>query len=43
MLSIQEIELVAFKSRIWTGPNSWGYVNGYRLNIQEAIKSPGFG
>ncbi len=39
----KELALVSYKSSIWTGPNTWGWVDGYRLDLQEVIKNPGFG
>lgn len=38
-----ELKLIAEKSRIWPGPNVWGWDGGYRLSIQEAISNPEFG
>lgn len=43
MLNKDELKLVFERSKIWTGPNTWGWVEGERLNIQEAIKHPGYG
>jgi len=43
MLTTVEKQLIAVRSDEWQGPNSWGWVDGYRLNMQEAIAQPGFG
>jgi hypothetical protein len=42
-LTNNEVLFVAQKSAIWTGPNSWGWADGYRLNLQESIAKPIFG
>lgn len=39
----QELLLLAEKSKVWVGPNTWGWKDGYRLSLQEALASPGFG
>lgn len=38
-----ELEFVAGKSRIWTGPNAWAWIAGYRLDLRAALELPGFG
>jgi len=43
MLTIFEKQLIVTRSDEWRGPNSWGWVDGYRLNMKEAIHQPGFG
>lgn len=43
MLIKEELKLIYERSKIWTGPNTWGWVDGQRLSIQDAIKQPGFG
>lgn len=43
MLSSIEKKLVAIRSNEWLGPNSWGWFNGYRLSLNQAIDQPGFG
>lgn len=40
----EELAYVAEKSRLWVGPNTWGWVAGYRLSLQEVLSlPPGFG
>lgn len=43
MLTKEEKLLVADVSRRWTGPNTWGWLEGYRLDLKRAIQNPGFG
>lgn len=43
MLTPQEIDLVYVRSKLWTGPNTWGWVDGYRLDLKTALELPGFG
>jgi hypothetical protein len=43
MLTVSEKKLIVIRSDEWQGPNSWGWVDGYKLNMQEAIAQPGFG
>lgn len=38
-----ELKLIAEKSKIWTGPNVWGWDGRYRLSLKEAISNPEFG
>jgi hypothetical protein len=38
-----EKKLIAVRSNEWFGPNSWGFVNGYRLSLHQAIQHPEFG
>ena len=43
MLSKKERQIVMEVSRRWTGPNTWGWMNGYRIGLKEAILKPQFG
>jgi hypothetical protein len=43
MLTKEERLLVADVSRRWTGPNTWGWQDGYRMSLKGAIQNPGFG
>jgi hypothetical protein len=43
MLTASEKHLIATRSDEWQGPNSWGWVDDYRLNLHQAILQPGFG
>jgi hypothetical protein len=43
MLKLAERLLVAHHSAIWTGPNTWGFADGYRLSLKEALAKPAFG
>jgi len=43
MLTKQERILVADYSDEWTGPNTWGWLNGYRLSLWEAITHSEYG
>lgn len=39
----EERLLVAKRSAEWTGPNTWGWANGYRMSLYEAIERSEFG
>lgn len=43
MLLNAELKVVANRSRIWTGPNVWGWDGKYRLSLEEVISNPEFG
>jgi hypothetical protein len=43
MLTEFEKHLIATRSDEWQGPNSWGWANGYRLTLTQAIAQPEFG
>lgn len=43
MLLKQELYIIEYKSKIWTGPNTWGWQHGYRLGLQEVLLKPEFG
>jgi hypothetical protein len=38
-----ELTYVADKSRLWAGPNTWGWVAGYRLTLREVLAAPAAG
>lgn len=43
MLTDQERIVVYQRSKIWTGPNTWGWLNGYRFDLKTALANPQFG
>lgn len=43
MITLFERKLIADRTAEWRGPNAWGWNQGYRLSIQEAIRKPEFG
>lgn len=43
MLTKIEREIVVERSSEWVGPTCWGFVNNYRLNLNESISNPHFG
>lgn len=36
----EEIAHTAETTRLWTGPYSWGYIAGYRLDLSAVLKLP---
>jgi len=43
MLNSTERELVALRSGLWRGPNAWGFRDGYRLSLAEAMANTEYG
>lgn len=36
----EERAYVARRARLWTGPNAWGWIAGYRLDLDAARSLP---
>lgn len=36
----EELKFVAEKSRLWTGPYSWGAIVGYRFDLRTVLQIP---
>lgn len=43
MITPEQYEKIAARSREWTGLNCWGWADGYRLGLGKAVELPGFG
>lgn len=42
-ITASQYKALAARSKEWTGPNTWGWVDGYRLGLHKTIELPGFG
>lgn len=38
-----ELKVVYARTQLWTGPNTWGWHENYRLNLQETLSCPEYG
>lgn len=43
MLTHEELILIQMTHAAWTGPNTWGWRDKYKLDFEKTLTDPGFG